>query len=331
MTSEQHPLVSVCMPCYNAQPYLAEALESVLAQSWKLIEIIAVNDGSTDGTGDILEAYRARGVRVIHQQNKGQCAAANRALAQAKGEFIKFFDADDILASDMVQLQVESLMGRRDAIAMGEWARFYSEPFEADFRPLPMYRNSAPVDWLAGEWLNGEPMMQCALWLIPRNLLSCTGGWDERLSLVNDFEFFARVLLEAKEIVYTPKARLYYRSGIPGSLSAQKSRKAVESQFLSLTLGIEHLLKAEDGPNTRRACANVIQAFDYEHYPSHPDLRAKIRAKVAELGGADITPSGPPGFHKLRSWIGWKAARHIQRIAERFGLNSAARFPDGGN
>jgi hypothetical protein len=188
-----------------------------------------------------------------------------------------------------------------------------------------MYRDAVPQDWLAAEWSHTLPMMQCALWLIPRQIIDQAGLWDERLSLINDFEYFARVLTSANEILYAPDARLYYRSGIPGSLSGQKSRKAVESQFLSLILGTEHLLKAEDSPHKRRACANILQSFEYEHYPNHPDLRAKIRARVAELGGAHIIPSGPPGFHKLRPWIGWKAARHVQKAAERLGLNGAAR------
>jgi glycosyltransferase involved in cell wall biosynthesis len=317
------------MPCFNAEPYLVAALESVLAQSWHPLEIIAVNDGSTDRTGEILDRYQERGVRVIHQENRGQCAAANRALTEAQGELLKFFDADDILAPDMIVLQVARLAGRRDAVAMGEWARFYSDLSEADFRPLPMYRDATPVDWLTDEWSRGEPMMQCAMWLIPVEILERTGGWDERLSLDNDFEFFARVLLAADEILYTPAARLYYRSGILGSLSGQKSRKAVESQFISLTLGTEHLLKAEDSSRTRRACANVLQAFEYAHYPSHPDLITKMRARIAELGGSDLKPSGPPGFQKLRSWTGWRAARRVQLLSERWGLNRASRTKAG--
>lgn len=90
-------------------------------------------------------------------------------------------------------------------------------------------------------------------------------------------------------------------------------------------LGADHLLRVENTPRTRLACANILQSFDYEHYPKHANLRARIRDRVAELGGADIEPGGPPGFHKLRPWIGWKAARHVQRAAERLGLNSAAR------
>lgn len=310
--------VSVCIPCYNAAPYLGAALDSVLAQEGVELEVIVVNDGSTDGSAAALAPYAARGVQVIHQDNRGQCAAANRAYGAATGDLIKFFDADDILAPGMLARQVARLGGRRDAVAMGEWTRFYgSAPGDEGFAPLPMYRDADPVEWLATEWLDAQPMMQCALWLIPREIIERVGLWDERLSLINDFEYFARILLGADQILYTPGARLYYRSAVGGSLSGQKSRAAIESQALSLELGTGHLLAAEDSLRTRQAAANMLQAFDYDLYPAHPDLRARLRAQAQALGGATIPPNGPPRFHTLRRLIGWKLARRVQRAMGR--------------
>jgi glycosyltransferase involved in cell wall biosynthesis len=80
------PVISICMPCYNAGKYVAEALDSVLAQTYPNIEIIVVNDGSKDSSAEVLERYRSRGIKVIHQENRGQCAAANRAFAESTGE-----------------------------------------------------------------------------------------------------------------------------------------------------------------------------------------------------------------------------------------------------
>jgi len=77
------PLVSVCMPCHNAERYVGEAIESVLNQTYQNIELIVVNDGSTDRSGEVLERYKGRGVKVIAQENRGQCAAANRAFVES--------------------------------------------------------------------------------------------------------------------------------------------------------------------------------------------------------------------------------------------------------
>ena len=308
-------LVSILIPAYNAERYVGEAVESALAQTYPHVEVVVVNDGSTDGTRDVLAGYEGRGVRVIDQPNAGQCAAANRAFRESRGELVKFFDADDVLHPDHVALQVERLGTRHDAVAMGEWARFTGDdPAEADFQPLRMYRDATPVDWLATEWAGARPMMQCALWLIPRPVLDRSGLWDERLSLINDFEFFARVLLAASEILYAPGARLCYRSGLGNSLSGRKSRAARESQVLSLLLGTQHLLDAEDSPRTRRAAAHVLQDFVYDVYPGHPDLSRTARQRVAELGGSDLAPDGPPGFHRLRRVVGWRLARRAERL-----------------
>lgn len=307
------PKISILLPCYNAEKHVGATLDSALAQTWPNTEIVAVNDGSTDGTSAVLRAYEPRGVTVIDQPNRGQCAAANVAFHHSSGALVKFLDADDLLSPNHIALQATRISGLEDHVAMGEWARFYNdEPQTADFLPLPMYRDADPVEWLASEWLDAKPMTQCGCFLVPRAVLDRSGLWDERLSLINDFEFFARVLLAARRIAYTPGARLYYRSGNPASLSARISRRAVESAFLSSKLAIEHLLAAENSARTRLAGANVMKYFDYRYYPQHGDLRAQARRRAAELGGANIGPDGPPAFHALRKFVGWRIARRFQ-------------------
>lgn len=318
--------VSVLIPCFNAAAHLEAALESVLRQTWEDVEVIVTNDGSTDASEEILRKYEARGIIVVRQQNQGQCAAANTAYKHCTGDLIKFFDADDIIAPDMIELQVKRLAGRRDAIALGEWRRFYGrKPDEGTFPRLAMYRDANPVDWIVQEWARARPMMQCGLWLIPRSIIEERGLWDERLSLINDFEYFARLLLGATEILYAPGAQMFYRSGLANSLSGQKSRKAVESAYNSLVWGTNYLLAAEDSPRTRLVSANVLLDFEYTYFPEHRDLRRMILRRVRELGGADLEPDGPPGFQRLRKFIGWRNARRVQRFAERLRMNRAAR------
>jgi len=320
------PLVSICMPAYNAEDYVSDALDSALAQTWSPLEIIVVNDGSTDRTGEILDAYDSEydQLRVLRQENQGQCAAANDAYRAATGDLIKFFDADDLLSPEFIERQVEQLGGSMTHVASAEWARFYEDPSEATFEPEDVWQDMDPVDWLVTAWEDGRPMMQCALWLIPRPVLEESGLWDERLSLINDFEFFARVLVHTEGVRFTPGARLYYRSGLDNSLSQQESRAHVESAFRSLMEGTQHLLDREDSPRTRRAAANMLQDFVYGYYPHHPDLRAKVRVRIEELGGSDLEPKGPPGFELLRPILGWKLARRIERFAVRNGLNRSS-------
>lgn len=324
------PLVSICMPAYNVENYVAEAIESALAQTWSPLEIIIVNDGSTDETAGLLDHYDDHvHVTVIHQENQGAAMARNRAYEESSGALVKFFDGDDLLSPEFVERQVERLEGSTKHVASAEWARFYDDPSEATFESEAVWQDLNPVDWLVTAWDDARPMMQPALWLIPRPLLERAGLWDEELSLIDDFEFGARLLTQSKGVRFTPGARLYYRSGLDDNLSGRDSREHVESAFRSLTEGTQHLLDCEDSPRTRRAAANMLRDFIYGYYPDHPDLRARMRARIEELGGSDLEPKGPPGFELLRPIVGWRLARRVQRFAERNELTRAgllARF-----
>ena len=126
------PLVSICMPAYNVEDYVADALDSALGQTWGKMEINIVNDGSTDRTADVLEEYTDHEqVTVIHQENQGAATARNRAYEESSGELIKFFDGDDLLSPEFLERQVKRLDGSTTHVAPAEWARFYDDPSEA--------------------------------------------------------------------------------------------------------------------------------------------------------------------------------------------------------
>lgn len=315
------PLVSIVIPCYNAARCLPAALDSVLAQSHSLLEIIAVDDGSTDGTPGILNRYASthpKIFRILETQGRGAAAARNRGFAASSGDFIKFLDADDLISPNMVAQQVAALIGRQGYIAHGEWARFLIDPNEAVFAPHPGWHDSDnPVQWICETWEDTEPMYQCGMFLIPRSILEKAHLWDERLSLIDDFEFFTRLVLASDGIVHTPAAKLYYRSNQPGSLSAQKSRQAWESAVLSTRLAVDHLLATEDTLETRRLSANMLQKLLYSFYPEHADLRSQLVARIAALGGSDLTPGGGAGFQKLARFTGWRFAARVRYLVGR--------------
>jgi len=105
----QIPLVSVVIPNFNNEPYLAECLESVIAQSYKGIEIIVVDDGSTDRSIEILDKYQSK-IRVIRSSHNGASVARNIGIEQSKGQFIAFMDSDDIWIIDKIEKQVLVLL-----------------------------------------------------------------------------------------------------------------------------------------------------------------------------------------------------------------------------
>jgi glycosyltransferase involved in cell wall biosynthesis len=309
--------VSILIPCRNAGKYAAEALDSVLAQTYPNLEIIVVDDNSTDKTPDILQRYRARGVNVISEACGTASCARNRALREAKGDYIKFMDADDLISPNMVASQLSALAGHENAVAASEWGRFYRDDIST-YRPDPddTWADLPGSEWLVRAYMRARPMMQAGMFLIPAVLLHRVGGWNEGLTLIDDFEFYSRLICET-DVKFVKGATLYYRSGMPKSLSARKSREARESECESLLLGTAHLLAKRQDAEARLACANMCQHMIYDIYPQHADLAECLRQRVEECGGADIDPSGGWYFGKLRHVIGWKLARRLQRAASR--------------
>jgi len=318
------PLVSVLIAAYQAEEFIGETLESTLAQSWKKTEIIVVDDGSRDLTAQVVAKYAARhsNIRLIQQANAGQSAALNHAYRLSQGQLIKFLDADDLLSPTCIELQVLRLTNSPHAIAAAEWGRFRSNPAHARFLTTDQVTEDLDgVSWLVRAWLNGGGMSQCGMFLIPRTVLQSSGLWDERLAQGNDFEFFARVMLECDQILFTGGARLYYRSGNAASMSNDVSRAAAEKFYLAFSLGASHLRAVEDSPRTRAACASMFQQFIYRHYPDHGDLVRSMESQVQELGGSALRPDGPPLFQLLRYLVGWRVARRIERAAVRYEVN----------
>ena len=319
------PLVSVLVAAHNAERWIEETIASVLAQSWRRLELIVVDDGSTDATRDRVEPYHAsRALTLISQPNAGQCAARNRAYRESSGELVKFLDADDLLSPTCIELQVARLTARPNCIASAEWGRFYGDPSQARFVPEDdVWEDLDGVTWLVRSWSNGGGMSQAGMFLLPRPLLERVGLWDERLTFIEDFEFFARVMLGSDGVLFTPNARLFYRSGLPSSVSRRTSRRAAESAHLSFTVAAEQLLTRENSARTRRACATIFQAFVYQYYPDYRDLVDDMERRVAALGGTPVPPNGPPGFQMIRRLVGWRLARRIEKAAVQAGVNRA--------
>lgn len=114
------PLVSVIVPVFNVKPYLNEALDSVINQTYKNLEIILVDDGSTDGSGEICDEYSAHDKRfvVIHQENKGLSCARNTGLDLMKGELVAFIDSDDAYCPEFIRTMVDAMNHEKADVVM---------------------------------------------------------------------------------------------------------------------------------------------------------------------------------------------------------------------
>ena len=180
-------LVSVVIPCYNAAPYVGEAIESALGQSYPHTEVIVVNDGSTDGSQAVIDRY-ARRIRTVATENEGACHARNAGIEMASGEFVKFLDADDILRTHIVAKQVEEASHITDprGIIYCNVGKMSEDGFEKARRsrvyPPPPEEHDKQLKFLLDHFIN----TQCPLHR--RSFLLDVGGFDEGFVRLHDFE-----------------------------------------------------------------------------------------------------------------------------------------------
>jgi len=309
------PLVSVIIPCYNAARWVGATIESALAQTWPRCEIIVVDDGSTDDSLAVARSFETRGVRVLTQPNLGAAAARNQALRTARGEFIQYLDADDLLAPDKIALQMTVLLKEPpDILGSGEWARFTDDPAEAKFSAYPNYRDMTGVEFLQ-IFYEKCAMMQPGAWLASRALIDAAGAWDESLSLNDDGEYFARVMLRARGIRFCPGARVYYRSTIRGSLSGRRDERAMQSLFRATESIVNHLLEIDSSPRTRADVAYAWKWSAFELYPEAPKLSREADRRCQALGGSPRSVPAGPRFQLLARLIGWRMAKRLRKTA----------------
>jgi glycosyltransferase involved in cell wall biosynthesis len=304
--------VSILIPCYNAEKYIGETIESVFRQTWPAIEVIVVDDGSKDRSVTEIERFKTADVRLIRQENRGAGAARNRAYLASSGSFIQFLDADDLIDPKKIERQMARIVDRPRCVASAEWGRFHSSPNESRFDPEPVWRDLDPLDWLVLSRADGLGMLFPALWLVPRTIADAAGRWDETLSLGDDGEYFTRILLAADSVLFCQGARCHYRSAVPDSFSSRKTPRAWVSQFRVTELCEAYLRSREDSERVRRGFALSWQHLAHGSYPYDPDLAERALARARALHPVVIQPGGGPAFAVVSRVVGWRAARRLQ-------------------
>ncbi len=207
-------IVTIIMPAYNMALYIGDAVRSVLAQTYENWELIIVNDGSTDGTADVLAAFTDPRIHVLHQANGGVAHARNHGLDVASGEFVCFFDADDILPPNSVEARVRTLALHPDA-AFADGAVLSMDNATGQLVPRhhPTF-HGCPFDRLMAM----DPAVFFGpTWMIRREVIG-----DRRIPVhMTHAEDLAFYLILARDGVYssTVETILHYRTGHVSAMS----------------------------------------------------------------------------------------------------------------
>lgn len=209
-------MLTVIVPVCNAERYLPQCLESIFAQTHRDLEVIVVDDGSTDGSGVIADdiARRESRLRVIHQPNAGVSSARNAGLRNARGEFVAFVDADDTIAPAMYATMLANIGGCDLVMCNLLWV-------EPDGRELPMDSRNGELLLNGGDWLAELIAHRLMSQTIPpspcnkiyrREILSAAAlAFDETLARAEDIDFNARVFAAINRARYLPQPFYRYR------------------------------------------------------------------------------------------------------------------------
>jgi glycosyltransferase involved in cell wall biosynthesis len=309
------PLVSILIPAYNAEEFIADSIRSAIVQSWPRKEIIVVDDGSTDGTADVARRFASKEVAVVSKQNEGAAATRNHAFALSQGDYIQWLDADDLLAPDKIERQLAALRegDSKWTLLSSSWGHFRYRTESARFVPTSLWEDLSPLEWLIRKMGGDDQHMQTATWLTSRELAEAVGPWDTRLHFDDDGEYFSRALLSSKGTRFVPEARVYYRETSSGRVShIGASNKKKDALVLSMKLNIQHLRLLEESDRVRKACLVYMQNFYVYFYPERPDLMAELLALAAELGGRLEEPKLRWKFAWMKPIVGFKAAKRAQ-------------------
>ena len=204
-----NPLVSIVIPVYNGANYVAEAIESALKQTYKNIEIIVVNDGSTDNTEKIVKKYGDK-IRYFYKENGGVASALNLGIKNMKGEYFSWLSHDDVYYPNKIERQIEELknIDKDNILYSGfelindksEFLYAWEIASKNEYRKLNNSFYALLLSDIGG----------CTL-LIPKEVFDNVGFFDEKLLCVQDYDFWFRMFRYGYKVKYIPKVLLQYR------------------------------------------------------------------------------------------------------------------------
>lgn len=310
-----NPLISIIMPAYNASAYIAEAIQSVLDQTWTNWELIIVDDGSTDNTLQIAQQFAAKDnrIQVYHQSNQGGCVARNTALKHIIGDYIQYLDADDKLERNKLSLQLNTDLDE-DTIVYGSCLRLLANEQCVPSSMAGLLMDYTPaIEAQIAIWENHFNSFPYSSYLIPRKISNNVGFWNEQLRRSQDSEYMARVLVLAKRLIYASDAIFYYRQ-VNNSVSSRPLTKVqLNSEAIVCDNIADAILQHVDTLRAKRACSihytDVLTAW----YPQNQFLVKDILKSMKKRGLQLNFENRGYLFHGLRRLFGWRVAVIIMK------------------
>ena len=302
------PQVSILIPLYNAKQFIADTIQSCLGQSYKDIEIIIVDDHSTDNSLELAQEYESDNVHIYQNPKKGGNSARNFAFLMSKGEYVKFLDADDYCSPSMIEKQLERLLtdGTKDSVVFSPVRMYYADEDRWLIPPHSIEHDYTPAIELLIDIWRGKGWRCPHCHLMHRSLVEKAGLWDETILKNQDGEFFARIYAVADKALAVPEEYAVWTQQADG-VHAKKSLQAVESATTTLGMIAQLLLNYRDDAEVRSICNRYFGGFLYQNYADTPAMLPHFQSIVK---GLNLQPQLPQRriLKVLKVFIGWKLA-----------------------
>lgn len=252
---------SILIPAFNAARWLAETLESALSQSVADVEVIVVDDGSTDSTEKVARAFGRR-IRFERQQNAGASATRNRLTSLANGEYLQFLDADDLLPANALGARIGAL--RRDAAdaAYSDWQRLEPDVTTGWRLGEIVARRLEDVDPDPAIALFSSFWAPPAAWTFRRTLIDRMPPWHPKLPIIQDARFAIDAALLGARLIHVPEVGAVYRCGVADSLSRRDPLRFLSDVYLSAT-EVRATVAARPGGIDFQWRRALVECFNY--------------------------------------------------------------------
>jgi hypothetical protein len=279
------PAVSILLPVHNGARYVAQAIDSVLAQSFTDFELIVIDDGSTDATPDIVRRYADERIRRIIQGNQGLPLALNRGLELARGRFIGRQDHDDLSLPERLAKQVRFLSGHDDVGLVGTWADIWRE----DSKTGRMHAHPSQSSDLKYQLLFDNPFVHSSV-LVRKIALDRVGSYstDPKRVPPEDYELWSRIAREF-EVANLPEVLQIYRE-VDGSIS-----RLGTSPFRDhlITISTENIAWAAGVASSDNDAINIAALVHHgydriRHEPDFDAMRETLRRAARRVAPNDI-------------------------------------------
>ena len=301
------PVVSVVIPCHNAERWVGEAIESVLAQTQRGVEVIVIDDGSTDGSLAVAQRFGGK-IRWETGPNHGGNWARNRGFALSAGQYVQFLDADDYLLPAKIAHQVECLESTGADVVYGDWRhQRHGADGTVTLEPIHISGELAdPLEALLRRWWVAPVAV-----LVRRTAVIACGGWDEALPAAQDTDFMISLALSGAKFTYLSGCESIYRryGNVTVSTSNRRRWLGAHAQVVDKA---ERCLAASG--RLTREYRSALASYSYSVARGFYDIdRNRYRAELAHALTLDpkFPIEGSESFRWCQRFLGFESAEWI--------------------